>query len=63
MCLFAVIDGAALKIDDKLRVAKERREEQDKQQGKASLYHYLHSLKNKHHNSCHFIALQYVSVY
>ncbi|XP_073676066.1 uncharacterized protein map7d3 isoform X11 [Garra rufa] len=26
-----VIDGAALKIDDKLRVAKERREEQDKQ--------------------------------
>ncbi|XP_017562579.1 ensconsin isoform X8 [Pygocentrus nattereri] len=27
-----VIDGAALRIDDKLRVAKERREEQDKQQ-------------------------------
>ncbi|XP_051505150.1 ensconsin-like isoform X2 [Myxocyprinus asiaticus] len=27
-----VIDGAALKIDDKLRVAKERREEQEKQQ-------------------------------
>ena len=28
-----VIDGAALRIDDKLRVAKERREEQEKQQG------------------------------
>ncbi|XP_051514726.1 ensconsin-like isoform X12 [Myxocyprinus asiaticus] len=27
-----VIDGAALRIDDKLRVAKERREEQEKQQ-------------------------------
>ncbi|XP_061103887.1 ensconsin-like isoform X6 [Conger conger] len=27
-----VIDGSALRIDDKLRVAKERREEQDKQQ-------------------------------
>ncbi|KAA0709367.1 Ensconsin Microtubule-associated protein 7 [Triplophysa tibetana] len=27
-----VIDGAALKIDDKIRVAKERREEQEKQQ-------------------------------
>ena len=30
----AVIDGAALRIDDRLRVAKERREEADKQQGK-----------------------------
>lgn len=29
----SVIDGAALKIDDKLRVAKERREEQEKQHG------------------------------
>lgn len=28
-----MIDGAALRIDDKLRVAKERREEQEKQQG------------------------------
>ncbi len=29
----SVIDGAALRIDDKLRVAKERREEQEKQHG------------------------------
>lgn len=29
-----MIDGAALRIDDRLRVAKERREEADKQQGK-----------------------------
>lgn len=34
MCsVFSVIDGAALRIDDKLRVAKERREEQEKQHG------------------------------
>lgn len=32
--MFTVIDGAALRIDDRLRVAKERREEADKQQGK-----------------------------
>ncbi|TKS72205.1 Ensconsin Microtubule-associated protein 7 [Collichthys lucidus] len=31
MFVFAVIDGAALRIDDRLRVAKERREEADKQ--------------------------------
>lgn len=31
--VFLVIDGAALRIDDKLRVAKERREEQEKQHG------------------------------
>uniref|UniRef100_A0A4W4HKI1 MAP7 domain containing 3 n=1 Tax=Electrophorus electricus TaxID=8005 RepID=A0A4W4HKI1_ELEEL len=31
-CISSVIDGAALRIDDKLRVAKERREEQEKQQ-------------------------------
>lgn len=34
MFVFAVIDGAALRIDDRLRVAKERREEADKQHGK-----------------------------
>lgn len=34
VCMFTVIDGAALRIDDRLRVAKERREEADKQQGK-----------------------------
>lgn len=37
MYVFAVIDGAALKIDDRLRVAKERREEADKQQGKRAI--------------------------
>lgn len=37
MCGFAVIDGATLRIDDRLRVAKERREEADKQQGKKAL--------------------------
>lgn len=31
----SVLDGAALRIDDRLRVAKERREEADKQQGKS----------------------------
>lgn len=31
--VIAVIDGAALKIDDRLRVAKERREEAERQQG------------------------------
>ena len=31
----SVIDGAALKTDERLRVAKERREEQEKQQGEA----------------------------
>lgn len=34
VCLFAVIDGATLRIDDRLRVAKERREEAERQQGK-----------------------------
>ena len=34
---FSVIDGASLRIDDRLRVAKERREEADKQQGKRAL--------------------------
>lgn len=34
-CVLAVLDGAALRIDDRLRVAKERREEADKQQGKS----------------------------
>ncbi|ROL51742.1 Ensconsin [Anabarilius grahami] len=33
-----VIDGAALRIDDKLRVAKERREEQEKQHGDKAKY-------------------------
>uniref|UniRef100_A0A4W5QK51 Uncharacterized protein n=1 Tax=Hucho hucho TaxID=62062 RepID=A0A4W5QK51_9TELE len=32
-----VIDGAALRIDERLRVAKERREEADRQQGKSSV--------------------------
>ncbi|CAB1337181.1 unnamed protein product, partial [Coregonus sp. 'balchen'] len=32
LCVHAVIDGAALRIDDRLRVAKERREEADRQQ-------------------------------
>lgn len=35
--LFAVIDGAALRVDDRLRVAKERREEADRQQGKTTI--------------------------
>lgn len=35
-CVPAVLDGAALRIDDRLRVAKERREEADKQQGKSA---------------------------
>lgn len=34
MYVFAVIDGATLRIDDRLRVAKERREEAERQQGK-----------------------------
>lgn len=37
ICAFSVIDGASLRIDDRLRVAKERREEADKQQGKRGL--------------------------
>lgn len=37
ICAFSVIDAAALRIDDRLRVAKERREEADKQQGKRGL--------------------------
>ncbi len=37
MSVFAVIDGATLRIDDRLRVAKERREEADKQQGKRAI--------------------------
>lgn len=37
VCAFSVIDGASLRIDDRLRVAKERREEADKQQGKRAL--------------------------
>lgn len=37
MCALLVIDGASLRIDDRLRVAKERREEADKQQGKGGL--------------------------
>uniref|UniRef100_A0A8C8EPI4 MAP7 domain containing 3 n=1 Tax=Oncorhynchus tshawytscha TaxID=74940 RepID=A0A8C8EPI4_ONCTS len=32
VCVHAVIDGAALRIDERLRVAKERREEADRQQ-------------------------------
>lgn len=36
MDVFAVLDGAALRIDDRLRVAKERREEAEKQQGKGN---------------------------
>uniref|UniRef100_A0A8C7DN33 MAP7 domain containing 3 n=1 Tax=Oncorhynchus kisutch TaxID=8019 RepID=A0A8C7DN33_ONCKI len=32
LCVHAVIDGAALRIDERLRVAKERREEADRQQ-------------------------------
>lgn len=36
--VFSVIDGAALRIDDKLRVAKERREEQEKQHGDKAKY-------------------------
>lgn len=30
----AVLDGATLRTDDRLRVAKERREEAERQQGK-----------------------------
>lgn len=37
MDVFAVLDGAALRIDDRLRVAKERREEAEKQQGKVAI--------------------------
>lgn len=37
MDVFAVLDGAALRIDDRLRVAKERREEAEKQQGKGAI--------------------------
>lgn len=37
MYAFTVIDGATLRIDDRLRVAKERREEADKQQGKKAV--------------------------
>jgi len=37
MYVFAVIDGAALRIDDRLRVAKERREEAEKQQGESAI--------------------------
>lgn len=37
ICAFSVLDGAALRVDDRLRVAKERREEADKQQGERGL--------------------------
>lgn len=36
-CVLTVLDGAALRIDDRLRVAKERREEADKQQGMSAV--------------------------
>lgn len=42
--VLTVLDGAALRIDDRLRVAKERREEADKQQGK-SRFRVLWSFK------------------
>lgn len=37
MFVFTVIDGGTLRIDDKLRVAKERREEAERQQGKRTI--------------------------
>lgn len=37
MYMYAVIDGAALRIDDRLRVAKERREEAERQQGERAI--------------------------
>lgn len=41
-----MIDGAALRIDDKLRVAKERREEQEKQQGEPCILFCFTSLRS-----------------
>lgn len=48
MFVLSVIDGAALRIDDKLRVAKERREEQEKQQGKKDLTNTINFLIYTH---------------
>lgn len=60
ICAFPVLDGAALRVDDRLRVAKERREEADKQQGEPGLL--LSSVEIISPKSITLIALSVYSV-
>lgn len=57
--MFTVIDGAALRIDDRLRVAKERREEADKQQGKTVIPVTIFKVALLNTESCNLFRLDF----